>query len=299
MLGVMSDLTVIDALTRLGGVATRQELVSLVSPRALRAALSAGDRVARGRYALPQVEAAARAAHRLRGTLCLLSAAQAWGWGVRMSPAEPQVAVPKHRRMPARARRGVELHFIDLGRDEISEGRTSRDRTLMDCLRALPFADALAVADSALRSGYRRERLRALARDARGPGSAQIRRVAELADVRAANPFESVLRAIALEVTGLQVTPQVSIREPEFLGRSDLVDVRLRIILEADSFEWHGGRAALASDAQRYDTFVAHGWLVLRFAWEQVMFEGEWVKQMLEMVVKERTDQLCPACRPA
>lgn len=288
-------------LLRLGGVATRRQLVAIVGRSALDRAVAAGDvdRTGRGRYALPQVEDAVKVAHRIRGHLCLLSAAQAWGWGVRLAPREPQVVVPKHRRIAPNARKGIDLHFADLAPEEMVDGRTSRERTLLDCLRALPFADAVAVADSALREGFRREQLVALARDARGPGSAQIRAVAAAADARSANPFESALRAIALSVPGLAVTPQVDIFDPGFLGRCDLADQRLRIIAEADSFEWHGGRAALARDAVRYDEFVAHGWLVLRFAWEQVMFEEVWVRGVLDRVTKERTEQLCPVCRHA
>jgi hypothetical protein len=218
---------------------------------------------------------------------------------VRQAPAQPQVVVPKHRRVPAAVRSGVELHFADLRADDFADGRTSRERTLLDCLRTLPFEDALAVADSALRDGFRREQLVALARDARGPGSVQVRAVAAAADARSANPFESVLRAIALGVPGLSLMPQVEIFDPGFLGRCDLVDQRLRLIAEADSFEWHGGRAALSRDAVRYDEFIAHGWLVLRFAWEQVMFEPDWVRSVLERATKERTEQLCPGCRHA
>jgi len=296
----VTDLSAIDALLRLGGVATRAQVEALVPRARLERAVEAGDvhLVARGRYVLPAVEAAPRAAHQYRGVLCLLTAAQAWGWGVRLVPERPHVLVPKHRRVCTR-QADAELHFADLRAEEMVEGRTSQDRTLLDCLRTLPFPDALAVADSALRDGYRREWLVALARDARGPGSSQIRRVAACADPGAANPFESALRAIALEVPGLLVTPQVSIRDPLFIGRCDLVEVRLQIVLEADSFEWHGGRAALAADARRYDDLVAHGWMVLRFAWEQVMFEAEWVRAVLERATRERTEQLCPGCRDA
>ena len=63
------------------------------------------------------------------------------------------------------------------------------------------------------------------------------------------------------------------IREPGLVARPDLVDDGLRIVLEADSFEWHGGRASLARDARRYNLLVVNGWVVLRFAWEQVMHE--------------------------
>ena len=63
--------------------------------------------------------------------------------------------------------------------------------------------------------------------------------------------------------------------------RPDLVDRRLRLVAEADSLAWHGQRAALASDGQRYDELVADRWTVLRSAWEQVVFDQEWVREGL------------------
>ncbi len=51
----------------------------------------------------------------------------------------------------------------------------------------------------------------------------------------------------------------------------DLADETLELVLEADSFEFHGERAALSRDCERYDELVSRGWLVLRFTWEQVM----------------------------
>jgi len=126
-----------------------------------------------------------------------------------------------------------------------------------------------------------------------------MRRVAALASADKANPFESGLHAIAATVPGLTVRPQVAIRDPHFLGRPDLVDQRLQIVLEADSFEWHGGRSALSRDARRYDELVVRGWLVLRFAWEHVMDEQAWVRSILVAAVAERSDQRCATCRAA
>ncbi|MCW2843636.1 MAG: hypothetical protein JWN22_1552, partial [Nocardioides sp.] len=63
--------------------------------------------------------------------------------------------------------------------------------------------------------------------------------------------------------------------------RPDLVDERLRIVVEADSFEWHGKRSALARDARRYNSLVAAGWLVLRFAWEDVIHDPDHVRRVL------------------
>jgi very-short-patch-repair endonuclease len=112
-----------------------------------------------------------------------------------------------------------------------------------------------------------------------------MRRVASLASAKAANPFESVLRAIAADVSGLEVRPQVVIREPTIVARPDLVDERLRIVVEADSFEWHGGRSQLSADARRYDLLVVNGWWVLRFSYEHVMLHPEFVRDVLVAMV--------------
>ena len=50
------------------------------------------------------------------------------------------------------------------------------------------------------------------------------------------------------------------------VGPARLVDRELRVVLEADSFAWHGGRQALARVARRYNRLVVDGWAVLRFA---------------------------------
>ena len=65
------------------------------------------------------------------------------------------------------------------------------------------------------------------------------------------------------------------------------------VVLEADSFEWHGGRADLKRDARRYNAFIVHGWLVLRFAWEDVMFDAAYVRDVLTALVARRTQCGC------
>lgn len=223
-------------------------------------------------------------AHTLNGVLSYTSAALHHGWEVKTVPERPHVTVPRKRKVSQDRRSGVELHRADLTIDEIVGIATSKELTLTQCLRSLPFAEALAVADSAARHGER-SLLRRVAVTARGPGSPQIRRVIDAARGEAANPFESALRAIALNVPGLDVEPQVLIHSGSRRIRPDLVDRERRIVLEADSFEWHGERVALRRDARRYNLLVVDGWIVLRFAWEDVMFDPDYVHQMLVAVV--------------
>ena len=199
-------------------------------------------------------------------------------------PQQPHVTVGRGRKPGARARL-ARLHYRELAADEVANGATTPEVTLRDCLRTLPFDEALCVADSALRVSGCARLLEAIADTARGPGSPQIRRVAAAATPLSANPFESTLRAICLDVPGLRVQPQVSIVDGDFAARVDLADRRLLLALEADSFTWHGGRAALASDARRYNRLVVAGWTVLRFSWEDAMLHPSEVREMLVRAV--------------
>jgi hypothetical protein len=163
---------------------------------------------------------------------------------------------------------------------------TTRERTVVDCIRSLPFAEALAVADSALRHRHvTPAQLIWLADQVRGKGAARARRVARLASDKAANPFESVLRAIAIGVRGIAVEPQVWLDVSGMRLRPDLLDRRRRLILEAESFEWHGKRLALTRDCVRYNAFGLAGYVVLRFSWEQVMLEPAYVDACLRAFV--------------
>ncbi|MEP7089515.1 MAG: DUF559 domain-containing protein [Nocardioidaceae bacterium] len=271
---------VVDALTWRGGVAEASTLHDLTSRRQVRTAVQRGwvVRVSRGRYALPDADEARRAAARLSGVVSHLSAAQLNGWELKHRPALPTVTVPRSRKVEPWRRTGVAVRWRALGDDEVWNGQTRAGRTVTDCSKDLPFDEALTVADSALRHGnVTRGQLLRLADEVPTTGRGQCLRVAREADGLAANPFESVLRAVALDVAGLDLRPQVVIDEDGFVGRPDLVDVERRIVVEADSFEFHGRRADLKRDCERYNALVLRGWLVLRFSWEHVMFEPGFV----------------------
>jgi very-short-patch-repair endonuclease len=302
----VEDVEVAKALAELGGVSTRARLVKATSRARVDAALREGAIVvvARGRYALPAVDEALCKAAGLSGLLSLTSAALFHGWEVKAVPERPHVTVPRRRRVPRDRRAGVVLHRCDVHPDDIVDGiATGIELTLAQCLTRLPFDEALAIADSALRHGVPPAVLRRVARSVTGqPGAAQARRVVELATPDAANPFESVLRAICLDVPGLAVRPQLLILTPMSAARPDLVDEDLRIVLEADSFAWHGDRAALRRDARRYNLLVCDGWLVLRFAWEDVMSDPDHVRGVLVALVRlvhRQTECPRPCCRAA
>lgn len=278
------------ALERLGGVADAATLRRLTGRRRLRKAVRHGQvvRDARGRYALPTADEALRAANRLTAVVSHLSAAAYWGWEVKTPPAKPYVTVPRNRNVPEARRGGVEVTWADLRADEVVDGRvTSPARTVVDCIRFLPFDEALAVADSALRHGaVTKAQLVWLASLVRGKGGVQARVVAAAASPEAANPFESVLRAISLAVRGLHLEPQVWLEVDGRHVRPDLLDRRLGLIVEAESFEWHGKRAALTRDCSRYNAFALAGYVILRFSWWQVMRRPDYVAECLRRFVE-------------
>lgn len=271
-----------EVLTLLGGSATREQLLRRGCTRAaLRGAVDAGLVVvlARGRYALPTAVDPRRSAVRLAGLASHTSAALHWGMAVARAPQRPHVTVARTRSHVRT--KAVHLHWSDVSAQDRDDHVTSPRRTVLDCARTLPFPEGLAVADSALRDSLvDAADLRDHAEVLRGPGALRARRVAELADGRSANPFESVLRGLAVEA-GLQAEPQYVVRGDGFFARVDLADRGRRLVLEADSFEYHGGRRALERDCRRYDELVLLDWRVLRFAWEHVMLEPVWVVGVL------------------
>ncbi|TXR55819.1 type IV toxin-antitoxin system AbiEi family antitoxin domain-containing protein [Quadrisphaera setariae] len=271
-------------LWRRGGVALRAEVGC--DWRALERALASGRvvRLARGTYGLSSGKAPLAAAAAASGVASHASAAQLWLMDLVTAPPLPHVTVPRNRKAT-----GGQLvrHWADLPPDDVDGWVTTPLRTVVDCARTMPFPEALAVGDSALRRGLvSRADLLDRAQATHGAGRAAVRRVAEHASERPANPFESALRGIALDAGLTGLLPQVWLDGESGSIRPDLIDPALRLVVEADSFEWHGRRSALAADCHRYDELVADGWTVLRYAWEQVMFDQAWVSSTLQRTAR-------------
>lgn len=255
----------VHALIEMGGIAALGELQDRTTRKRLRTAVSRGDvvRISRGRYCLPHAANAYADAQRSGAYLSHLSAALHHGWAVRMPPTRTHL-VPT---LPVRDRDGW---------------ATEEMRTIRDCAADLPFADALAVADSALRAGAvsHDELLQA---SVRWPSGA--RRVVLLAHERAKNPFESALRANAIEA-GLQVVPQWAVTVDGVTVHPDVADPWAGLALEADSWAHHAReKSDHDRDCGRYNLLVVAGWRVLRFTWAQVMFDALTVERVLTRAV--------------
>jgi very-short-patch-repair endonuclease len=270
---VLQDADVIAALAALGGAARAADLRAVTSRRALRRAIAAGKvrRPRPGSVCLPVLDETTAAIRDLAGARSHVSAALHHGWEVVAAPARPTVTIRRSTHLPRSGAGVARVFWGSLTDEELDAGVTSPIRTVVDCARVLPFEQALAVADSALRSGdVEPQELREAAASSPRTGRSRAVRVSAAADGRAANPFESVLRALAGDVAGLHVIPQVTIGGRELIGTADLVDTRLGIVVEAESWTYHGGRAAFDRDVRRYTAMVSSGWIVLRFLWDDV-----------------------------
>lgn len=274
----------VDALTRLGGVARLRDLLGLTSRPRLRAEVAAGRirHLSHGRYALPTAKPALELAAELGGYASHLCAAAELGWEIARQPSVPQVVLPRHRSAPAHTvTAGVGRHPVTSA--DVRGLVTGPALTVLLCARDLPFDEALTVADSCLRHGdLDHEELFAAAT----LWSPAVRRVTEYADGRAANPFESVLRALAIQA-GAEVIPQYEIRARSLTLHPDLADPLRGIVLEADSWGFHASRSDHERDCVRYNALTATGWRVLRFGYDHVMFSSSYVVTTIQHLLAE------------
>jgi very-short-patch-repair endonuclease len=268
----------VDVLRHLDGAASRADLLRHTTRRALDRAVADQriERVARGRFALATLPSAMKTATALSGVLSHQNAAEFWLMKTVAKSTTVHVTVPPRAHRPAQ--KGVTLHYASTSDESV----TSPLRTVLDCARTMPFREGLAIADSALRANLvTKEELLDAATRLTNRGIRRALTVVRHSTPEAANPFESALRAESI-VAGLDgFVPQLVICEDGLEYRVDLGDALLRLVAEADSFEYHGTPIALERDCRRYDELVSRGWLVLRFSWGQVMFAPSWVRDKL------------------
>lgn len=268
---------VVEAITGLGGTARWIELREYVSQRAIEGAVRDKQivRIGRGVYRLPNLPEPEAAPP---GVYSHVTAAEIWELGVLHKTKITHITVPRAKRVEVPA--NTKVHYADLP-PEATDGRTTRPlQTVLDCARTCPFDEALAIADTAVRVRMvTKPVLIKAAAGLRGAGSRQARRIAALCDERSHSPLESALRALLIQAGLVFFEPQYAARAAngKVLAKVDLGDPVTGVLLEADSFLFHGHRGQLEWDARRYNALVAHGFLVLRFAYEHVLGDKDWV----------------------
>ena len=206
-------------------------------------------------------------------------------WGIQGAPeGAVEVTVPPTR--PLRARSDMRPHTWALGAGDVTNLRgmlvTSPARTLLDVVPAVDRPTALAVIDSALRSGLLTAaglevlRLRATGR----PGAAHVADLWLRGDPRAESVLESRVRLRCLDGGLPPDDLQVEVRDQDgrVLARVDLAyRTRSRgrgrglLLVEADGAAVHAGPEAVFADRTRGNGLTALGHDMVRFTWRDTL----------------------------
>jgi hypothetical protein len=142
---------------------------------------------------------------------------------------------------------------------------TSRVDTAIDLMRRGNLEDAVVTLDRVVSHGLvsLSDVRDAVSRLPRGRGSAQVRRVAALADGLAESPQETRLRLVLVRAGLPAPVAQHRVFDDDgFVARVDLAYPELKIAIEYDGL-WHGERSAFLADRRRLNRLNAAGWLVL------------------------------------
>src|SRR5262245_4984094 len=205
----------VDLLMKQGGVVTRPQLERMLGRAQVVCLVRRGElcRIRPGVYALPGFLAEVRADPARSAALDVAavlvaktgagshtSAARAYGMEFLTSPP-PAVTITRPRRTSQRVA-GARVYVADVPEDHLTWVRgapmTTPARTVWDLSRAMPYLEAVVVADSALRKGLaRRSALAAVGAYCMGwPGNAHARRVLEFATKKSGSVPESVARVV-------------------------------------------------------------------------------------------------------
>jgi hypothetical protein len=175
-----------------------------------------------------------------------------------------------------RSLRGITVHRRKLDRADVFIARgipcTSPTRTVVDCAAALaedPLEDLLLAADA--KRSLNRRRLEELMKMRTGqPGIGRLRRLITDDPVETRSKNERRMRAICRR----HGVPLPLANHPiEAGGRAFIADFcwpELKLIVEADSWHWHGGRRATEQDTDRDQLLAIAGWRVVHFTRDQI-----------------------------
>lgn len=172
---------------------------------------------------------------------------------------------------------GVLVHIAALPAEHVISHRgvllTSVPRTVIDLARTLPFAQGVAVADSALHAGLtsKSELATVIAECPRWPGLQRAREVTAFSDARSESVLESLSRA-AFHQSGLP-PPDLQVwvgDDDEVIGRVDFLWRRYRTIGEADGAFKYQTPARARAQLERDARLRAAGYEVVHFTWPEI-----------------------------
>ena len=193
--------------------------------------------------------------------------------GMQIDSGVVCVTVPKARHIQLD---GVRVLREPVGDDLImldDQLVTSRERTVFDCARMLPYDTASALLDRALQKKWTTfESFSArVNRARRRHGIAALLRLVEGAAAGARSTAERLLLTTLREagITGWDANREIH-DEHGLIGVGDVVFAAAKLVLEVDGRAWHTDAARFQLDRSRQNRLVNAGWTVLRFTWDDL-----------------------------
>jgi len=224
------------------------------------------------------------------------SAARIYGLGLVGRPE----AVSEITRSPGEGghanRAGVLVHIAALPLEHVVSYRgvplTSVPRTVIDLARTLPFAEGVAVADSALNARLTSKAdLSAIIGDCpRWPGLGRAREVTAFSDARSESVLESLSRAV-FHQAGLP-PPELQVwigDDGEVIGRTDFLWRRYNTIGEADGAIKYQTPARARTQLERDARLRAAGYEVVHFTWPQITRAPAQVIDAIQLAFRRST----------
>jgi len=160
---------------------------------------------------------------------------------------------------------------------------TGAARTIVDCAGSLPVEELerlLMAADASGKLNRRRlEELLAAAPGRRGTRALRHLVGDDPVDTRSENERRMLRICRRFGVAEPLVNHPIPIGDRTFIA--DFCWPELRLIVEADSWRWHGGRLATESDTDRGQLLSAAGWKVVHFTRNQIRHSPEIVATRL------------------
>jgi very-short-patch-repair endonuclease len=224
----------------------------------LRRAVEGGAlaRVRRGWYCTPSTAPEVVTAARVGGRLTCLEALRIHGtWILGVSGVHVRVADG----VAVIHQPGIRIHWTA---QRVGPGLDSVEEALTTAVACVDLRALVVVADSLVNRGILTPvRLQAvLGVTPRG------RRVLAVHDPQAESGVETLVR-LALRRHRVRARSQVAIPG---VGRVDFL-IGDRLVIEADGYDWHGGREEFERDRERDRELVRRGYIVIRASYRQVM----------------------------
>jgi very-short-patch-repair endonuclease len=154
---------------------------------------------------------------------------------------------------------------------------TTMPRTVID-MAAVCREETVDIAlDAAIRQGMSRRRFLNRVDDLAAPGGNGIAIIRKLVTERVAEQglTESAFERLLMRELKKSRLPLPECQSPIGEFRVDFAYPEQRLVIEADGYRWHEGRAAWERDRLRISELAASGWQVLLVTWLQLKYRAD------------------------